>query len=144
MKSRSLICITAMTLFAALAIPVHVAAQAQTTHFRHYKLIDVGTFGGPNSYINSPFNSFPSLNGRGVTVGQSATPVPAPANTNPFGCLGRDGEVPFIFHGFELKNGLVTNLAISEDKWPGFRIQVSLLTIAAFPLLTLFCGRTAK
>ena len=57
MKSRTLTWITATMLFATLAIPVHVAAQAQTTHFRHYKLIDVGTFGGPNSYINGPFNS---------------------------------------------------------------------------------------
>lgn len=116
MKSRRLTCITAMVLFAALAICIPLGGQEQTTHFRHYKLIDIGTFGGPNSYINSPSNSFPSLNSRGITVGQSATSVPAPANTNPFGCLGRDGDVPFIFHGFELKNGLVTDLGALSPK----------------------------
>src|ERR1700739_4132599 len=99
-----------MSLFAALVIPVRLVAQEQTTHFRHYKLIDIGTFGGPASYINGPDNSFPSVNSRGITVGASATSVPAPANTNFFGCLGRDGDVLYIFHGFELKNGLVTDL----------------------------------
>ena len=41
MKSRTLTCITAIGLFAALAIPVQLAAQ----HTR-YKLIDLGTLGG--------------------------------------------------------------------------------------------------
>ena len=42
MKSRTLMCITAITLFAVLAIPVPLAAQ----HTR-YKLIDIDTLGGP-------------------------------------------------------------------------------------------------
>jgi probable HAF family extracellular repeat protein len=41
MKSRKLTCITAITLFAALAMPVQLAAQ----HTR-YKLIDLGTLRG--------------------------------------------------------------------------------------------------
>jgi len=34
--------------------PVQLAAQGQTTHFRHYKLIDIGTFGEPASFVNPP------------------------------------------------------------------------------------------
>ena len=56
MKSRFSTCIPAMMLFAALAIPVRLATQDRPDHrsnHYHYKLIDMGTFGGPNSYFNS-------------------------------------------------------------------------------------------
>jgi hypothetical protein len=57
MKSRTWMWMTAVSLFAALAMPVGVRAQDNpTTDTRHrhhqYRLIDVGTFGGPNSYLN--------------------------------------------------------------------------------------------
>ena len=52
-----------------------------------------------------------------ITIRQAqATPVPAPANTNPFGCLGPDGAVPFIFHSFALKDGVVTDLGALSPK----------------------------
>src|SRR5436309_14895997 len=44
MKSRTLKCIAAITLFAALAVPVRLAAQ----HTRH-KPREIGTCGGPSS-----------------------------------------------------------------------------------------------
>jgi len=43
MKSRQLACVTATTLF-VLALPTQLGAQ----HSR-YRLIEVGTFGGPTS-----------------------------------------------------------------------------------------------
>ena len=48
MKSRTLTCITAMTLFAALAIPVRLrlAAQEQKPGPASYTVIDLGTLGG--------------------------------------------------------------------------------------------------
>jgi probable HAF family extracellular repeat protein len=105
MKSTTLLFATAIAITTLLALPVPLAAQ-----HHHYQVVDLGTFGGPLSYINAEFNSVPALNVRGITVGGSATPVPAPANTNPFGCLGPDGDVPFIFHSFSLQNGVVTDL----------------------------------
>jgi probable HAF family extracellular repeat protein len=46
MKSRTLTCITAMTLFAALAMPVRLAAQGQKQDLPRYTVTDLGTLGG--------------------------------------------------------------------------------------------------
>jgi probable HAF family extracellular repeat protein len=102
MKTRSCSSILVTTLF-ALAFPVSGTA-AQKHH--HYKLIDMGTFGGPAS------NAIPFLNKQGEMVGGSATSVPAPPipPMNPYGNGGFDGQVPFIFHAFVWKDGKVIDL----------------------------------
>jgi hypothetical protein len=54
MKSRFLMCSTAMTLLAVLATPLRLAAQDNRSHYQkhhHYQLIDIGTFGGPESFV---------------------------------------------------------------------------------------------
>jgi len=92
MKSRTFTCITTITLFAALTVPVRLAAQ----HTR-YRLIDLGTFGGPASSFNA---GSVMLNNRGFGVGASETPVHDPSNANGFPC----GPGGFIYHGFEMQN----------------------------------------
>ena len=99
MKSRTLTCIAAMTFFAVLVMPVRLASHGQKANFRHYKLVDIGTFGGPMSLINLPFNTVPALNSHGITVGDSATSIPDPVS-----CGGN------VFHAFEWQNGTVTDL----------------------------------
>jgi hypothetical protein len=51
MKSAKLTCITSMALLVALNIPVSLAQENKVKH-HHYKLVDLGTFGGPNSGAN--------------------------------------------------------------------------------------------
>jgi hypothetical protein len=54
MKSRKLTCVAAVT-FVVLAITVRLAAQNKQDHhhkYHHYKLVDLGTFGGPNSSVS--------------------------------------------------------------------------------------------
>jgi len=114
-KSRILSSITAITLFAALAIPIGLAAQDDTAQankpkHHHYQLIDMGTFGGPSSYINSPANLVPALNRRGTTVGGSGTPVPTMSTSSPFCSGGLEGLNPEVYQAFEWRTGVVSDL----------------------------------
>ena len=57
MKSRILACITAMTLFAALAVPVRLAAQEHKQEPPRYTVTDLGTLGGTYSLAGGLSNS---------------------------------------------------------------------------------------
>jgi probable HAF family extracellular repeat protein len=75
-KSKAAVC-----LCGALAMSLGVVAQdnAEQHHKakRHtYKLIDVGTLGGPNSFVNGP--TVPVLSDNGIYAGQSETATPDP------------------------------------------------------------------
>jgi probable HAF family extracellular repeat protein len=105
MKSRRSILFTAVALFSALAIPLQLAAQSKgdqiNARHHHYRLIDMGTFGGPESYLPSPANSVPALNSVGTTVGGSATATSTTATSNPFVCGGLESQVPNVNHAFK-------------------------------------------
>jgi probable HAF family extracellular repeat protein len=97
MKSRYLLFVTAVTLFAVLAIPVQLAAQ----HTR-YKLIDIGTFGGPSSsFVGVGAHS---LNNSGTATGFAETPVTDPFAPN---CFFPDC---FVVHTFFFQKGVLTDL----------------------------------
>jgi probable HAF family extracellular repeat protein len=111
MKSRELTYIAAMTLFAALAMPVRPPAQEQTGEEHHakqhrYKLVDIRTFGGPISLIHPLAGGSPNpINSRGTTVGGAATAMHSPPNS--FLCGLTMG---FVSHAFEWQKGVVTDL----------------------------------
>jgi probable HAF family extracellular repeat protein len=71
----------------ALAIPVHLAAQqGKQSHSQHhhYQIIDLGTFGGPQSFLNvEPTGNF--INQAGMIVGGADTNIstPVPGCYNP-------------------------------------------------------------
>jgi hypothetical protein len=97
MKSRTLTCITAITLFAALTTPVRLAAQ----HTR-YKLVDLGTLGGPASYQSGFGDGEQLLNDRGTAAGIASTSTPDPNAPN---CNEPDC---FVSHAFQWQKGVLT------------------------------------
>ena len=99
MKSTLLPCITAITLFAALAVPVRLAAQ----HTR-YKLIDIGTLGGPASFVSEDADASRILNNQGMVAGGADTSEPDPYAPN---CFEPDC---FVHHAFRWKDGVLTDL----------------------------------
>jgi len=115
MKSRRLTCVIAMILF-ALAIPVAAAAQDngaqnnQAEH-HHYKLIDVGTLGGPNSNLSGPLQKI--LNNQGILAAYSNTAAanPNPGCFIPFNANGGGGDC-FVERPVVWRNGTVTDLGV--------------------------------
>jgi probable HAF family extracellular repeat protein len=111
MKSAQLVCITAIALFAAIASPAGIAAQDNhnSPKHHHYKLIDVGTFGGPSAYLcNDPSNGGGAcrvLDNRGTVVGAADTSIPDPNYPNSCLLCG-----PFIFHAFRWQDGSLADL----------------------------------
>jgi probable HAF family extracellular repeat protein len=100
MKSRTLTLITVITLFATMATPVQLAAQ----HTR-YKLIDLGTLGGPHSYGSVNGDGFSLINNSGVVASYADLAVPDPNAA--FGCYVPDCSQA---HAFQWKDGVITDL----------------------------------
>jgi probable HAF family extracellular repeat protein len=97
MKSGKLIHFVLVTFaITVLVLPNQLSAQEHA----HYKLIDMGTFGGPASYLTDPGNgpSFLVLNDAGVLVGRS--------DTSTFDPIFGD----FDAHAFRWDNGALTDL----------------------------------
>jgi len=112
MKSRQLICVVA-TMLGLMAVPLQLAAQG--TH-HHYKLIDMGTFGGPESYINGYeyFGPLQNINNAGTITGWADT-----SNVDPYGrssngyehfCFNYDGIPCYASHAFLWQDGVRTDL----------------------------------
>ena len=98
-----------ITVLLTLAIPVQMTAQ----HTR-YKLIDVGTLGGPNSTIGFESSPLNALSSEGVfaACAETATPDPSYPNFSPLILPGSGlpQPDPLIFHAFQWKNGTLTDL----------------------------------
>ena len=96
-----------------------ISGVASSTAHHHYKVIDIGTFGGPSSYFddlhltdnygfNTVFYNFSQvLNAKGVLVGFADTPTPDPYSANPMFCYVPDC---FVTHAYQWQNGVKTDL----------------------------------
>src|SRR5260370_31704503 len=98
--------------FAALTMPPMSSAQNTSTtnlnmQHHHYKLIQMGTFGGPTSSIDRPggppfipFNRI--INSAGAVLGSGDTPIPDPFCFD--GCQ--------VNYAFRFQDGVQTNLGV--------------------------------
>ena len=102
MKPGTLAFITGFIFLLTLALPIQLGAQ----HTR-YKLIDIGTFGGPVSYIAGNETGHRQLNNRGIVAGTADISTPDPNVANPDLCLNPDC---FLSHAFQWQNDVLTDL----------------------------------
>jgi probable HAF family extracellular repeat protein len=104
----------ATALLALLAMPVRLAAQQQKTSHSHYRFVDVGTLGGPQSSV---FGAAQVLNNHGALSfgGDTADSDPNYPNFNPL--LGQD---QFIQHAIKWHNGVTTDLGTLPGGWSSF------------------------
>jgi probable HAF family extracellular repeat protein len=126
--------IIALIFFAALGGPAQLAAQG-TIKQPHYKLVDLGTLGGPHSYGSVNGEGFQLLNDAGVvsSFADTATPDPSAPNFcfNPLDC--------FMAHAFRWKDGVLTDLgalpgmnssaagSINARGWSAGQSQISMI-----------------
>jgi probable HAF family extracellular repeat protein len=116
MKNTRLTRILAMALF-ALALPITMTAQKH----HQYKVVDVGTLGGPNSYHSTLVQI---LNNRGAfaAYANTSTPNPNPGCFIPFPNFGNPPDC-FVEQAVVLRNGAVTELPVlpggmnSQTNW---------------------------
>lgn len=113
MKPRNLLLFPSLIMVAVLATPLFLEAQGQQEAERvnrGYRIIELGTFGGPNSYFTSITGR--SLNQRGLASGTADTPV---AVTPPF-CL----IDCFLTHAFLWKDGVFIDLGALPEMGGSF------------------------
>jgi probable HAF family extracellular repeat protein len=104
MNCKTWTLIITLTLFAALVGPAQLAGQGPTKQ-PHYKLVDLGTLGGPHSYGSINGDGFQLLNNSGAVASYADTALPDP-NASIF-CFDPDC---FLGHAFLWKDGTKTDL----------------------------------
>jgi len=108
MKHGKLIQIAATTsavLMTVLVTGTPLAAQEQAAVHQRYRLVDLGTLGGPNSYVT--FTPIP-MSSEGTVVGIADTPFSDPFAPDCFADC-------FVVQTFQWQNGVLTDLGALTD-----------------------------
>lgn len=115
MKRLNLVVIVLTAALPAVLITPSLLGQ-QSKHHK-YRLLDLGTSGGPQSYVNVPTSYAQVLNNHGSVAGWADTATPDP---NPDFCFDADC---FVAHAFRSRNGRTQDLgalpggASSQANW---------------------------
>src|SRR5580765_2071665 len=77
-----------------------------------YRLIDIGTFGGPVSYVlpAGQIGSHNQLNDSRTLVGGGGTTIAMTTSSNPVVCGGLETRLTLVNHAFEWQNGNLVDL----------------------------------
>src|SRR6266478_10130649 len=106
---------TSSAVFAALfASATPLAAQVIKPKHSNYRVVDLGTFGGPHSQFN--FNSR-ILNRKGTAVGGASTSTPDPL-------CQFDSPYCFVFHAGKYENGFFSDLGSLPGGANSFAVAV--------------------
>jgi probable HAF family extracellular repeat protein len=109
MDRNLLATVNTIVLITALASPLQLSAQ-----HTGYELINLGTFGGPASFIEAGgvfgISAANQVNSPGTAVGGSDVPIPTNALSNGYACYGPEGVQPFVNHAFQWKDGSLSDL----------------------------------
>ena len=118
MKSNFVSILIVVTLFFALVSPGSIGAQEQPVTVGHqethrYRFIDLGTLGGPSTYLGccggDRISEVRMLNNHGSVTGWSTTSTP-----DPYPDFCWDGDC-FLAHSFQWRNGVMTDLGALVD-----------------------------
>jgi len=108
MKLSKPACMATITFF-VVAASLPLTAQGHNQKHHHYKLIDMGTLGGPQSYLTIPDNYAAVLNDQGTVTGWADTSTIDPY---PNFCFNEDC---FVSHAFQSRTGNLTDLGALPD-----------------------------
>jgi probable HAF family extracellular repeat protein len=133
-KSAKLMRIIAIALLAALQMPLRLAAlqnQGGGSKHHRYKLVDLGTFGGPTSWFcndpNSSGGACAIQTGRGTVVSGADTSFPNPnyQNPSPFMPPTSVPGDPFIQHAFQWRGGTIQDLGVLPGGYSSWADAIS-------------------
>jgi hypothetical protein len=138
MKSIKLAWVLTLTLLTALSVPLRLAAQDKDNHndeqrHHHYRLIDIGTLGGPVSYLSAAGQGSLVLNSQGMVAGFADTSSADPFFPN---CFDPDC---FVAHGFLWRHGVLSDLGALSANANRLGAFTFFVVIADSPVVGFVC-----